>query len=114
MRIALQRGVDVRLLIGGSRSNVQIAEATIMANWRARQIGIPTRLISFKPKLSSHVKIVISDALTLAGSHNWSGGAFSGMQVQDSLLIDSADAAGFFASRFDRQWKAAKRQGDYV
>src|SRR5437016_6490129 len=78
MRLALQRGVDARLIIGGSRSNVQIAEATIMANWRARQLGVPTRLIAFKPRLSSHAKVVVSDTLTLAGSHNGSGGAFHG------------------------------------
>ena len=114
MSLAFLRGVDVRLMIGGSRSNRQIAEATIMAHWRARQLGIPTRLLAFHPKLSSHSKVVVSDTVTLAGSHNWSGGAFSGSQVQDSILITSADAAAFFASRFDRQWGAAKRPSHHV
>lgn len=111
---AARRGVDVRLLIGGSRSNMEIAEATVMAYWRARQHGIPTRLIAFKRDQSSHVKIVISDSSILTGSHNWSGGAFSNAQTQDSVLIDSADAAVFFASHFAREWKVAARKGDNV
>jgi phosphatidylserine/phosphatidylglycerophosphate/cardiolipin synthase-like enzyme len=111
---AAERGVDVRLLIGGSSSNTQIAEATIMAHWRAKQLGIESKLIAFNPGASSHMKIVVSDDAVLSGSHNWSGGAFSGSQVQDSILILSADAAALFSSQFEKDWKAAKKDFQYV
>lgn len=108
--IALQasvwRGVDTRLLIGGSRTNFDIGQLGVAALDRARQLAIPARLLATRPVRSSHAKLVIVDDLLLNGSHNWSVGAFAG-QVQDSLLIRSAAAAAEARKFFLDQWHRA-------
>lgn len=114
LRCAAQRGVDVRLLIGGSRTNPLISEVTVMAQWRSQQLGLSSRLVSLLPNTSSHVKMVVADDYVLSGSHNWSGGAFSSLQVQDSILIVSPDAASYLATRFEKNWRAAVRDNRHV
>lgn len=101
------RGADARLLIGGSRSNVLIAEASHAALGVAKKLGISTRWLSAHTARGSHVKLVIIDDRLLLGSHNWSGGALGGQQRQDSLLIISADLAEYCTSFFDEQWNRA-------
>jgi len=100
------RGVDVRLLIGGSRDNINIAEASDVARARALQLGIDCRWATSTPIRGSHAKFVIIDDAVLTGSHNWTSGAFSG-QTQDSVLVQSADLAASLALQFERQWAAA-------
>jgi phosphatidylserine/phosphatidylglycerophosphate/cardiolipin synthase-like enzyme len=100
------RGVDVRLLIGGSRDNLDIAETADVARARAGELGIPARWTTSAPRRGTHVKLVVVDDSVLTGSHNWSGGAF-GSQVQDSLVVASPDLAAYLASLFERQWAAA-------
>ena len=100
------RGVDVRLLVGGSRENLEIAETADVARARALALGIPCRWATSKPGRGSHAKFVVADDAVLTGSHNWSPGAFGG-QVQDSLLLRSVDLAAYVASIFERQWATA-------
>jgi hypothetical protein len=103
------RGVDVRLLIGGSRTNFEIAELSELARARTLQLGIPCRWLTSRNVRGSHSKLVIADRRVLTGSHNWSPGAFGDEQTQDSLLIDSPDLAAYLASEFRRQWRRAEQ-----
>jgi phosphatidylserine/phosphatidylglycerophosphate/cardiolipin synthase-like enzyme len=103
------RGVDARLLVGGSRDNVDIAELGLSAVLRAAQVGLPCRLLAVQDVRGSHVKLVIADDWVLTGSHNWSGGAFTG-QLQDSVLVRSADLAAYLGVAFERGWRRAGRR----
>ena len=103
LQAALWRGTDVRLLIGGSRTNFEIAQIGLAAKSRADQLNIPCRLMESMDVRGSHVKMVIADNFILAGSHNWSGGAFTN-QTQDSILIDSPDMAAGLTATFKYQW----------
>jgi phosphatidylserine/phosphatidylglycerophosphate/cardiolipin synthase-like enzyme len=104
---ATWRGVETRLLIGGSRRTVDLAQAAELARARALLRGISCRWLSSTDVRGSHVKLVVADDLVLTGSHNWSAGAWSGLQHQDSMLIDSPDVAAWAADAFRRQWKRA-------
>ena len=104
---AVWRGVDARLLIGGSRENWRIRDATLVAHQRARQYGIDSRLMAPNTEQRSiHDKWLVVDDDVLLGSHNWSGGAFSG-QVQDSVLVRNTDLAAYFVHRFEQRWPLA-------
>jgi phosphatidylserine/phosphatidylglycerophosphate/cardiolipin synthase-like enzyme len=100
--------VDVRLLIGGSRTNFEIAEISDLARARALQLGIPCRWLTSRDVRGSHAKVVVADHETLVGSHNWSPGAFGDDQTQDSLWVASADLAAYLASEFRTQWRRAE------
>lgn len=101
------RGVDVRLLIGGSRRTLQIAESAQAARTAAIAMGVTARWLSSRPVRGSHAKLVIADNTVLVGSHNWSAGAFSG-QRQESVAVASPGLAEFFAAKFDEQWARAE------
>lgn len=103
------RGVDVRLLVGGSRDNIALAEAADAARARARALGIDCRWLSSRNVRGSHAKLVIADDTVLTGSHNWSAGALSGEhQTQDSVMVASRDLAAVLAQRFEAQWQRAE------
>jgi len=104
---ALWRGVDTRLLIGGSRTNLDIAERSVTARSWAEEHGIPVRWLTAQAVRGSHVKLVVADDYVLTGSHNWSGGAFTD-QTQDSVLVQSAALATRFVHLFDGQWLRAE------
>jgi phosphatidylserine/phosphatidylglycerophosphate/cardiolipin synthase-like enzyme len=104
---AVWRGVDTRLLVGGSRTNFTIAHIAELARARALELGVPCRWLTSKNVRGSHMKLVIADEYVLTGSHNWSAGAFGGRQTQDSILIASADFAAYASRVFARQWARA-------
>jgi phospholipase D-like protein len=102
------RGVDTRLLVGGSHENLEIAQTAFTAIRLARQYHVPARwLTRHAENRGSHLKLVIADDRVLVGSHNWSGGAFTD-QIQDSVLITSPPLAARLASFFESQWTRAK------
>ncbi|MFT3817375.1 MAG: phospholipase D family protein [Rubrivivax sp.] len=105
---AAWRGVRVRLLLGGSRENLDILQACTAAWLRARALGLDTRLLASQRRRGSHVKLVIADDRVLTGSQNWSHGAFF-TQTQDALLLDSADLAAQLGALFAAQWARAAR-----
>lgn len=108
------RGADVRLLLGGSRSNLRLAEVAAAARARARELGISCRwLTSVAGRRGSHVKLVIADDDVLTGSHNWSSGAFDG-QVQDSVHVRSAALAAYLAAMFEEQWTRTPAEAAHV
>ena len=102
------RGADVRLLIGGSRTNFQIAEVSDTARALAGQLRLPCRWLSSQNVRSSHVKMVLADDFALTGSHNWSGGALGG-QSQDSVIVESPAMVAYLCSLFEAQWARAER-----
>lgn len=104
---AVWRGVDTRVVLGGSRENYPIAATAVTARAILRHAGVPARWLTATPVIGSHAKLVIADDLTLLGSHNWSPGSFSGRQIQDSLLLDSAAFAGLMQLKFEQQWSRA-------
>lgn len=97
------RGVRTRLLVGGSRDNLIIAESAEIARYAALRLGLDCKWLTSVDVRGSHSKLLIADDHVLIGSHNWSAGAFSG-QTQDSVLIESAALAAFFSEYIDRQW----------
>jgi phosphatidylserine/phosphatidylglycerophosphate/cardiolipin synthase-like enzyme len=105
---AAWRGADTRLLIGGSRDNISLAEVADAARATARARGIPCRWLTSRAVRGSHAKMVIADDTVLTGSHNWSPGALAGNhQTQDSVLVASPDLAALLAARFEEQWQRA-------
>lgn len=106
---AVWRGLDARLLIGGSRDNIALAEAAEAGRARARALGIPVRWLTSYNVRGSHAKLVVADDEVLTGSHNWSAGAVSGTrQTQDSVLVRSPELAALLAARFEGQWLRAE------
>lgn len=107
---ACLRGVDVRIIIGGSKQSLNIQDKTEAAMVHCRQLNIPCQLMSLNTKMSSHKKVVVADDYTLVGSHNWSTGAFSD-QIQDSVLIEDPRIASHLAEELAAQWKKLLREG---
>ena len=104
LRGALWRGVDVRLIIGGSRNNLQIAEISLMAESLAKRYALPAKWLTKLNVQGSHAKFVVADNRVLLGSHNWSPGAFSG-QVQDSVFLRDQGIASRLREIFLEQWE---------
>lgn len=97
------RGVDTRLIVGGSRSNQYIQETSLMAWERAKDLDIDVRLVAASKENNSHVKLVVADHSVVNGSHNWSG-SLSGEQIQDSVVIESPALANYLSHYFEAQW----------
>ena len=100
------RGADVRLLIGGSRTNLAIEEACWIARAWTQAIGVDCRMLAEVEGRGSHSKYVIADDVILTGSHNWSLSAIA-RDVQDSVLVRSSALASCFAATFEAQWTRA-------
>jgi len=108
MAEARWRGADARLLVGGSRDNIALAETADSARTRALALGLPCRWLSSRNVRGSHAKLVLADDTVLSGSHNWSPGALVGdQQTQDSVCVSAAALARMAAQRFERQWRRA-------
>jgi hypothetical protein len=103
---ASARGVDARLLVGGSDSNAMMVELAGAARRRAWELDVPCRSLSNIPKVAGHSKLVISDDNVLVGSHSWSetGG---GDEHTDSVYVTSGSLARVLDKRFRQQWLSA-------
>lgn len=97
------RGVDTRIIIGGSRSNFDIAAISETSRKILSSLSIPCKWLTSMDKRGSHAKLVICDDYVLLGSHNWSAGAFTN-QIQDSILLQSKPLAAFYSEYFNKQW----------
>ena len=107
------RGVDTRLIIGGSRSNQSIQDTALMAWERAQDLDIDVRLESAGGENNSHTKLVVADDLVIAGSHNWSS-SMSGEQTQDSVVVESPALAAYLSLYFEEQWANTLASGYHV
>lgn len=101
------RGTDVRLIVGGSRTNFDIAQIAIAARARALSLAVPCRALMASSVRGSHVKMAITDDTVHLGSHNWSPGAFTN-QIQDSVAIKSEAFSAQLADLFEMQWTRAE------
>ena len=111
MADAAWRGVDTRLVIGGSRENGDILDACLLARSRAQTLGVPCRMVAATDQRSTHIKMLVADDHVLLGSHNWSPGALAGPQRQDSVLVTHGGFAGFGVGRILEQWAIARAEG---
>ena len=100
------RGVDVKLLVGGSRTSWPIMTSCLTAVARAKELGVAARLAATRPDQDTHLKLLIADDGVLSGSHNWARGAIGG-QTQDSALFAHATMAATLAREFAAQWNAS-------
>jgi len=103
------RGVDVRLLVSGSRDNFAIAEAVATTVALARRLKILTRWLGARERRGSHAKYVIADDEVMLGSHNWSPSAFLA-SVQDSVWLRSPSLAAYLSALFAAQWSRPHRE----
>jgi phosphatidylserine/phosphatidylglycerophosphate/cardiolipin synthase-like enzyme len=101
------RGLDIRILLGGSRINMPIAETAAGSARVFEDRRVACRWLTSQPRRGSHTKFVVIDDLVLLGSHNWSSGAFRG-QHQDTVLVKSADLAALLSGFFNEQWQRAE------
>ncbi len=109
LRRASQRGVDVRLIIGGSSENLSIQDVTEAAMVHCRRLHIPCQLMAAVSSTSSHKKLVVVDDYVLVGSHNWSSKAFA-CETQDSVLIADPRLAAFLADELAVEWRALVKE----
>jgi phosphatidylserine/phosphatidylglycerophosphate/cardiolipin synthase-like enzyme len=102
------RGVDARLLVGGSRSSPSMIQMAEAARKRARVLRVPCRWLTAIPKLAGHAKVVIADNHVLVGSHSWTNG---GADAQaDSVCVASSSLAHRLEKRFEQQWLVAGQE----
>jgi phosphatidylserine/phosphatidylglycerophosphate/cardiolipin synthase-like enzyme len=106
LEAAVWRGLDVRVILGGSRINWPIAETAAGSARIFHDRQIPSRWLTSETRRGSHMKTVVVDDTVLVGSHNWSVGAFAG-QHQDTVLVSSPELAAYLSGLFDEQWNRA-------
>jgi phosphatidylserine/phosphatidylglycerophosphate/cardiolipin synthase-like enzyme len=97
------RSVDVQMLIGGSRKNLDIAQSAATGLAVARRLVIPTRWMTARDVRGSHAKYIVADDEVMLGSHNWSPSAFAS-STQDSLWLHSPELAAAMCDAFAAQW----------
>lgn len=96
-------GLDVRIVLGASKTNQDIQGANLVALRYLRSCGVPAKLYR-AAKSSTHAKYVLIDEdLAVVGSHNWSHNAFSA-SAEDSLAIRSRDHVEALAREFLKVW----------
>jgi phosphatidylserine/phosphatidylglycerophosphate/cardiolipin synthase-like enzyme len=103
MAAAQWRGVDVRLLIGGSRTNLDMVNNSATALAVAKRLKLTARWMTAQKARGSHAKYVVADDEVLLGSHNWSPSAFAN-STQDSVWLQSAELAAYLCDAFVAQW----------
>lgn len=103
LREAQWRGVEVKLIIGGSRDNLLIAQSSEVARYITLSMGIDCKWLTSVDLRGSHSKVVIADDFVLSGSHNWSASAFIN-QIQDSILVESPALSSYCQDIFYNQW----------
>jgi hypothetical protein len=104
------RGIDARLLVGGSPENVMSAELAREAERRANVLRVPCRWLTRTPQLANHARVVIADDHVLVGTHGWlERTATDG--AKDSVCVTSTSLARQLADRFNTQWRSTEIAG---
>jgi phosphatidylserine/phosphatidylglycerophosphate/cardiolipin synthase-like enzyme len=96
-------GSNVKVLVSGSKDNIEIASTSLTTFEYIKALKIPCKTCMTVDKQPNHSKIMIIDDMVLLGSHNWSPGAFSN-QHQDSVLIKSKEFSSYCKLLFLYQW----------
>ncbi len=101
MSSAAERGVDARLIIDASTDGEGKEEAVNLIN---NTTAVKALAISGKEGFSMiHNKGVVVDDIVWVGSVNWTETSFTNNR-EFAVLIDSAEAAEFFAGLFIEDW----------
>lgn len=106
------RNVDVRVLVGTSGvRDIRVANDTAYAY--LKDLGIPVRTFVGKLSKSLHSKyVIIDDAITVVGSHNWTpGAAASGVNNEDSLAVYSDEMNLVLRDEFILNWENSATDG---
>lgn len=100
------RGVDARLLVGGSPDNAMTADMARVAEKRAGVLRVPCRWLTRTPQLANHARVVIVDDHVLVGTHGWLERTENNL-AKDSVCVTSMSLSRQLAERFNTQWRAA-------
>ena len=100
------RGVDARLLVGGSPDNEMSAEMARAAEKRAGVVRVPCRWLTRTPQLANHARVVVADDHVVVGTHGWLERAAND-QGKDSVCVTSVSLARQLTDRFAQQWRSA-------
>ncbi|MFB9534567.1 phospholipase D-like domain-containing protein, partial [Nonomuraea roseola] len=98
------RGVTVRVLIDRDRPNDPY-QSTVVNSPTLAFLNQNTELCRFDDEsVLLHSKyLIIDEELVVLGSHNWSAGSFFNFDDL-SVVVHSADYAGYMTTRFSAQW----------
>ena len=101
------RGVETRVVLAEEREVLDMVLMSVGARAVLDSLGVPTRWLTAAPVRGSHAKILVADDTSIVGSHNWTEGAMSGDQRQESLMLDSSGIATQLSAVVLAQWRRA-------
>jgi phosphatidylserine/phosphatidylglycerophosphate/cardiolipin synthase-like enzyme len=104
--LAHDRGVDVRILLGGERERLNgFRVSNELSRTYLQHLGVEVRVYD-GAKINTHAKFVlIDDDVTLLGSHNWSPRSFA-RGIDDSVALRSDELNTRLARVFLDDWMA--------
>lgn len=106
---AVSRGVQVRILLGGTAGKpLTLPAGNILAQRLLAGLGVECRTFRGADRDSSHAKYLLIDGHTLVcGSHNWSPRALS-RGVDTAVAVRSRTVAAAAGLLFKAAWKRAE------
>ncbi len=100
------RGVDARILVGGSPDNPMTAEMAATAERRAGVLRVPCRWLTRTPQLANHARVVVADDHVVVATHGWLERAPTAA-ASESVCVTSMSLARQLTNRFADQWSTA-------
>ncbi len=108
---AAWRGLDTRVLVGGSARTPAIELAGRVTRRYLESAGVPCRqFVGRRGETSLHAKYLIADDTAVVGSHNWTRRALI-TDNELSLAVTSPALASSLALEFERDWRRAEKGG---
>lgn len=110
---AAHRGLDVRVLLAQVlvERPIPIDINEPAARFLVKR-GVQVRRYPEVLRRQMHAKVLLVDENTVvAGSHNWTPGAFQ-LNSETSMVIKSEDCAAYAAECFGRLWSKAEEYGN--
>lgn len=105
------RGLDTRVLVGGSARTPAIELAGRVARRYLEAAGVPCRqFVGKRGETSLHSKYLIADDAVIVGSHNWTRRALVA-DTELSLGVASPTTATTLGFEFVRDWDRAAEGG---
>jgi phosphatidylserine/phosphatidylglycerophosphate/cardiolipin synthase-like enzyme len=102
---ANRMGVDVRVILPQIERDESGWDLNEVSARFLKARGVSVR--SFRrTDVQLHQKIIVADDLIIAGSHNWTPGAFSS-NSELSVAVSSEDVSSYYSSEFERWWASA-------
>jgi len=111
LAMAKWRGLDVRVLAGGSNRTPAIELADRVARRYLESRGVPCRRFAgVRGETSLHSKYVIVDDTIVVGSHNWTHRALR-LENELSVAVTSPELAHVLTGHFEWDWTRAAEPG---